>query len=105
MPCHYPLWDTCENLYLDLDDIKVFRDSLVGISYEHVQVKGHITLETMLILNENAMIVNVIYLIVDTSLPNNIIMGSPSLNLLGAILSTLHLSMKYPLLNKRVRLV
>lgn len=70
---------------------------------EHIQVKDHITLEMVFVLNENAKATKVKYLVVGVSLPYNIIVGRPTLNLIGAAQLTLHLSMKYLLPNGWVR--
>jgi len=36
------------------------------------------------------------YLLIDTNTSYNVLLGRPSLNLLGAIVSTPHLAMKFP---------
>lgn len=45
--------NTFERLRLDPYDVQTFQNALVGLSNDHVQVKGHITLETIFRLNEN----------------------------------------------------
>lgn len=92
-------YDTFDRLRLDPDDTCTFQGSLVGLFDEHVKVKSYIMLETIFRLDESAKIVEVNYLVVNTSLSYNIILGRPALNLLGGIISILHLNMKYLLYN------
>lgn len=92
-------WNTFERLRLNPYNLESFKGSLVGFSREHVQVKGYTTLQTLFVLRENAKMIKVRYLIVDTPSSYNIIIGLHALNLLGASLSTLYLSMKYLLPN------
>lgn len=63
-----------------------------------MQVKGYITLKIMVDSWVNAITIKVKYLVVYTTSPYKVILGKPTLNLLGEILSTLHLSLKYSLL-------
>lgn len=39
------LLDVFQKLYLNLNDVKVFRGSPIGLSGKQVQVMGHVTLE------------------------------------------------------------
>lgn len=71
----------------------MFRDSLVGLLSEFVQVKGHITLKIMFGLDENMKAIIVKYLVVDVPSSNNII-ERPAIILLGDSLSTLYLRIK-----------
>lgn len=61
----------------------------------------HITLETMCGEGENAKTIDVTYLIVEALSPYNIILGRPTINILGTVVSTLYLSLKYLLPNGR----
>lgn len=46
--------------------------------------------------------INVIYLIMDTMSPYNIIMGRLIINAIRAVISTQYLNLKYPLIDGRV---
>ncbi|GAU21317.1 hypothetical protein TSUD_372110 [Trifolium subterraneum] len=73
---------------------------------EQVDVMGHITLYTTSGEDENAKTIKVRYLVVKTLFTSyNIITGRPTFNTLGAVMSTLYLSIKYPLYNGKVGVV
>lgn len=59
------------------------------------QVNGHITLEITFGSRASNRVIEVKYLIVDTIPPYNIILPRFSLNMIGKVLSTVHLSLKY----------
>ncbi|GAU44843.1 hypothetical protein TSUD_400440 [Trifolium subterraneum] len=81
-------------------------NSLIGFSGEQVDVMGHITLYTTFGEDENAMTIKVRYLVVKTLFTSyNIIIGRSAFNALGAVMSTLYLSIKYPLNNGKVGVV
>lgn len=67
---------------------------------KHVQVKGHVILETMFSSEASTQMVEVNYLLVDALSPYNDISGRPAFNLLWEVLHTLHLSLKYRLLDR-----
>lgn len=75
----------------------MFKESLTGLSSKHVQVVGHETLETTNGEGEDAKAIDVNYFIMETFSPYNIILRKPSINALEAVVSTLHLVLKYPL--------
>ena len=56
-------------------------------------------------MNENSKMIKVGYLVADILSLYNITVGRPALNLSGATLSTLYLSMKYMLPNEQVIIV
>lgn len=91
-----------QRIRLDSDYIRAFEGSLVGLSGKWVQVKGHVMLEMTFDLEAIIKTIKVKYLVMDPLTLYNVILGKPSINLLGVVLSTLHLSLKYSLLNGRV---
>lgn len=78
---------------------------LIRLSDEHVQLKGYITLKIISGMNANTNMIKVKYLVVDAPSSYNIIMGRYTINLLGVVLSTLYLSMKYLLRNKQFGII
>lgn len=56
-------------------------------------------------MKDNAKVIEFRYLMVDTPSSYNIIMGCPTLNLLGVDLSTLYISIKCPPPNEWVRIL
>ncbi|GAU23955.1 hypothetical protein TSUD_183540 [Trifolium subterraneum] len=85
------------------EQLQPYNGTLVGFGGEQVEVMGHVTLLTTFGEKENAKTIKVRYLIVKTTFTSyNIIIGRPAFNTLGEVLSTLYLSMKYPLDDGRV---
>ncbi|GAU30548.1 hypothetical protein TSUD_65580 [Trifolium subterraneum] len=69
-------WEAFKAMQLAGEQLQPYNETLVGFGGEHVEVMGHVTLLTTF--------------------------GRPVFNTLGAVLSTLYLSMKYPLNGGRV---
>ncbi|XP_072061946.1 uncharacterized protein [Arachis hypogaea] len=70
---------------------------LVGFSGERVPVMGSVWLQTTLGEFSSSKTLDIQYLVVDCFSPYNLILGQPFLNKFGAILSTIHLCVKFPL--------
>ncbi|RDX91032.1 hypothetical protein CR513_27047, partial [Mucuna pruriens] len=70
--------------------------TIYGFAREWVPIKGVIELETIFGENSGAKSIPVLCTVVDAEASYNIIMGRPTLNRLGAVVSTLHLCMKLP---------
>ncbi|RDX76894.1 hypothetical protein CR513_43069, partial [Mucuna pruriens] len=68
---------------------------LYGFAGEQEPIKGVIELKTTFGEGNCVRSILVLYTIMDIDMPYNIIMGRPALNKLGAVVSTLHLCMKY----------
>jgi len=67
----------------------------MGFSGERVNTKGYIDLFTKFGAGRTTRIVKIRYLIVDAHTSYNILLGRPSLNMLGAVISTYHLAIKF----------
>lgn len=81
----------------DITELFPFTGSLVGFSGEPTQVLGHLPMITTFGNGESSKSIMVKYLIVNVASPYNIIIGRPSFIALKAKLSTLYLTLKYPL--------
>ncbi|MCI20528.1 hypothetical protein A2U01_0041690, partial [Trifolium medium] len=96
-------WEAFKAMQLSSEQLQLYVGTLVGFAGEQVEVMGHTTLLTTFGEREDAKTVKVRYLVVKTPFNSyNIIIGRPAFNALGATMSTLYLSMKYPLDNGRV---
>ncbi|GAU17351.1 hypothetical protein TSUD_232270 [Trifolium subterraneum] len=73
-----------------------FKAFLMGAIGETVPVKGYIDLDTTFGKGGNAKMIKVRYLVVDSWSVYNVVIGRRTLVGLGAVISTLHLTMKYP---------
>jgi len=74
-----------------------FNEQIVEFSGERIDTRGYIDLDTKFSEgNECCKTIRIRYLLVDVETLYNIFLGRPSLNKLGAIVSTTHLAMKFP---------
>jgi len=72
-------------------------EQIVGFSRERVDTKGYIDLHTRFgEPSRRQRTISVRYIVVDVNMSYNASLGRPSLNKLGAIVSTSHLAMKFP---------
>lgn len=94
-----------DRIYLNPNDLNLFKGSLVGFFGEEMQVKGYIILNTIFGEQGKAKEIKVRYLFIDTHSSYNMIIGRPTFNLMGSILSTLYLCMKYPFSDGRVGVI
>ncbi|RDX77100.1 hypothetical protein CR513_42829, partial [Mucuna pruriens] len=77
--------------------LEVCSRTLSEFASEQVMINGVIELETTFGECGHACSILVLYTMVDIEASYNIIMGRPTLNKLGAVVSMLHLCMKYPI--------
>ncbi|XP_072062158.1 uncharacterized protein [Arachis hypogaea] len=75
---------------------------LVGFSGERVPIMGSVWLQTTLGEHPLSKTCDIQYLVVDYFSPYNLILGRPFLNKFGAIVSTVHLCVKFPLQDDHV---
>jgi len=91
-------WNTFKKLCLSDDEIQPYKDQIMGFSGERVDTRGYIDLYTRFGEEgeSKSKTIKIRYLLVDTDTSYNVLLGRPSLNLLGAIVSTPHLARKFP---------
>jgi len=77
----------------------------MGFLGERVNTKGYIDLFTKFGAGRMTRMVKIRYLIVDAHTSYNILLGRPSLNMLGAVVSTYHLAMKFQLTSGDIMIV
>ncbi|GAU41233.1 hypothetical protein TSUD_280320, partial [Trifolium subterraneum] len=91
-------WEAFKAMQLASEQLRPYHGTLVGFTGDQAEVMGHITLLTTFGDHQNAKTIKVRYLVVKTPFASyNIIIGRPAFNTLGAAMSTLYLSIKYPL--------
>ncbi|XP_016178258.1 uncharacterized protein LOC107620640 [Arachis ipaensis] len=78
---------------------------LVGFSGERVPIKGYVWLKTMMEEDSLSRTIDIQYLIVDCPSPYNIILGRPALNMFRAVVSTLHLCVKFQAQDGRIAIL
>ncbi|RDX74952.1 hypothetical protein CR513_45231, partial [Mucuna pruriens] len=84
-------------MQLLLSQLRKCMGSLYGFVGERVPIRGTVELETSFGERSGTRVIRVLYTVVDAKASYNIIMGRPALNRLGAIMSTCHLCMKFPI--------
>lgn len=98
-------YNTFDRRGLDPEQLQPFKGTLAGFVGEQVHVRGYITLKTTFGHGSQAKTIRVRYLVVNSPSSYNIIIGRPAFNLLGGVLSTKFLVMKYPLDKGRIRTI
>jgi len=88
-------WSTFRKLRIPEGKIQQYSEPIVGFSGERVNTKGYVDLFTKFGTGSVTRMVKIRYLIVDAHTSYNILLGRPSLNTLGAVVSTYHLAMKF----------
>nr|XP_025617189.1 uncharacterized protein LOC112709521 [Arachis hypogaea] len=90
-------YSTFQKMKLSDNIIRPYTGDLVGFSGERVPVISSVWLQTTLGKFPLSKTSDIQYLVVDCFSPYNIILGRPFLNRFGAIVSTIHLCVKFPL--------
>ncbi|XP_072080834.1 uncharacterized protein [Arachis hypogaea] len=86
---------TFKKMQLNEKALQPSSGELVGFSGERIPVTGYIWVRTTLGEPPHSKTLDIQYLIVDCFSPYNIILGRPSLNAFGVIVSTIHLCVKF----------
>jgi len=73
-----------------------YDEPIYGFSGEQVSTRGYTNLHTVFRDGPQTKTVPIRFLIVDAPTSYNVLLGRPSLNTLGAVVSTPHLAMKFP---------
>ncbi|XP_072058155.1 uncharacterized protein [Arachis hypogaea] len=95
-------YSTFQKMKLSDNMLQSTGGDLVGFSGERVPVLGSVWLQTTLGEQPLSKTNDIQYLVVDCFNPYNIILGRPFLNKFGAIVSTVHLCVKFPLQDHQV---
>ncbi|XP_052176607.1 uncharacterized protein LOC127790917 [Diospyros lotus] len=85
--------------------LRPFNESLITFSGEQVEVMGYIDLPTSFMMTPLVRTITIQFLVVDCRALYNALLGRPSLNALGAVVSTFHLSIKFPVSNTEVGVI
>jgi len=89
-------WRTFKKMGLEESEIIPLDEQIVGFSGKRVDVKGYIDLHTRFgEPGRGRRTIFVKYIVVDVNTSYNALLGQPSLNKLGAIVSKPHLTMKF----------
>ena len=88
-------WEAFIGLQIPRDQLLPFDGVLVGFSGEQVEVRGYVNLRTTFSDEHAARTIIIKYIVVNAPSSYNMLLGRPSLNMLGAVVSTTHLKMKF----------
>jgi len=88
-------WATYQKLQLPDTAMVPFDKPIYGFSGEQVSTRGYIDLHTVFREGTQTKTIPIRFLIVDAPTSYNILLGRPSLNTLGVVVSTPHLAMKF----------
>ncbi|KAJ1383904.1 hypothetical protein SESBI_42974 [Sesbania bispinosa] len=89
-------WSTFMRLGLAQELLLPFSRAMIRFAGDSVEVKGYVDLLTSFGLRPNSKVVRVKSLLVNAPSSYNVIMGRAPLNDLGAVVLTVHLTMKFP---------
>ncbi|XP_016192779.1 uncharacterized protein LOC107633689 [Arachis ipaensis] len=97
-------YSTLKKMQLSDKALQPSGGELAGFSGERAPISGYVWLRT---LGEfpNSKTLDIQFLVVDCVSPYNIILGRPSLNSFGVIVSTIHLCVKFPVQDNTVATV
>nr|KYP43650.1 hypothetical protein KK1_034878 [Cajanus cajan] len=95
-------WETFEGMKIPNDRLIPYAGTLVGFAGDQVIARGYVDLETTFGQGAQMKTVVVRYLVVNAQSSYSILIGRPTLNKLGAVVSTSHLKVKYSLPNSTV---
>ena len=97
--------DAFDKLGLKNTDLQMHKEELVGFSGEKVHPKEFVTLHLTLGTRPKTRTVKVDFLVVDGPSAYNVILRRPTLNKIGAVISTVSLTMKFFTDNEEVAIV
>ncbi|XP_016173894.1 uncharacterized protein LOC107616449 [Arachis ipaensis] len=95
-------YSTFQKMKLSDNILQSTGGDLVGFSGERVPILGSVWLQTTLGEHPLSKTYDIQYLVVDCFSPYNLILGRPFVNKFGAIVSTVHLCVKFPLQDDQV---
>ncbi|XP_016192948.1 uncharacterized protein LOC107633865 [Arachis ipaensis] len=98
-------YSTFKKMQLSDKALQPSGGELAGFSGERVPIAGYVWLRTTLGEPPNSKTLDIQFLVVDCVSPYNIILGRPSLNSFGAIVSTIHLCVKFSLQDNTIATV
>jgi len=89
-------WTTYQKLQLPTTAMVPYDEPIYGFSGEKVSTRGYIDLYTIFRDGSQTNTISIHFLVVDAPTSYNVLLGRPSLNTLGAVISIPHLAMKFP---------
>ncbi|XP_020206440.1 uncharacterized protein LOC109791543 [Cajanus cajan] len=92
-------WEAFMGMKIPNDRLIPYVGTLVGFAGDQVMARGYVDLEMTFGQGSQMKTVTIRYLVMNAQSSYNILISRPTLNKVGAIVSTSHLKVKYPLSN------
>jgi len=89
-------WSAFKQQDIPESQIELFSEQLISFSSETIETMGHVNLLDTFGDDKDSKTIMIRYLLANAFTYYNILIGRPTLNELGVIISTPHLAMKYP---------
>ncbi|XP_052724090.1 uncharacterized protein LOC128193934 [Vigna angularis] len=89
-------WKNFQQMDISEDMIMLFHEQILGFAGERVDTRGYVDLRMCLGTKKDAKELKIRFLLVEANTSYNVLLGCPCLNAFGAIVSTPHLTLKYP---------
>jgi hypothetical protein len=89
-------WDLFQKLGLIDKDLIPHKGNLIGFTGDTISPKGYVKLKVTFAGCDGSRSVEVKFIVVECPSAYNAIIGRSTLNVLGAVVSTLHMLMKFP---------
>ncbi|WOL07737.1 hypothetical protein Cni_G16484 [Canna indica] len=96
---------TLERMGISETSLHPYHGELVNFSVDRVNVKGRLRIATTFSSTPITRTINIQFLVVHCTSPYNMILDRPSLNNLGAMVSTHHLAIKFPISETEVGVI
>ena len=74
-----------------VDDFEPYEGVLVGFSGDSVQVRGYVDARTTFGDGSEIKTISIRYMVVNTPSSYNILLGRPAINMLGEVVSSIHI--------------
>jgi len=88
-------WTTYQKLQLPPTAMVPYDEPMYGFSGEKVSTRGYIDLHTIFREGAQTKTIPIRFLVIDAPTSYNVLLGQPSLNTLGVIVSTPYLAIKF----------
>ena len=95
-------WNMFDKLGLGSKDLTPHSRGLIGFTGDSILPKGYVELSCTFRDAQDHKTILVKFLVVDCSSAYSAILGRPTMNTLGAVVSTIHMAVKFPGDNGRV---
>ena len=89
-------YEAFQKLRFESEDLKLFFGTLVNFTNRETTPRSYVEAETVFGEGHNMTKAMLRYLVIECTSPYNVEIGLPAINNIGAVVSPMHLEMKYP---------